>query len=852
MKKFIRAFLLLLALTVMFGSCEQTGEEATQMAVTTADMAEEIVPETSAEETAAEIPEETTATVTDEVTAEETVEVTTEVTTDVTTDVKTEVTTEVIPEVTSEVTTEAPVETTVEVTEATTEPPHEHLWGAWNVVSAPSCLNEGKEERTCTCGEREQRTVAAVGHSEEVVAAKSPTCTEEGLTEGKRCSVCGEVTVKQTVLTAVGHSEVMDDGTTPTCTEEGLSDGKHCAICGEVTVKQMPVAALGHSEVIDAGLLPTCTEEGFTEGKHCANCGTVTAEPKSIAAVGHNIVIDEARAPTCEKNGLTEGKSCATCGTVTVKRKVIAALGHNPVTDAAKAATCTETGLTKGSHCSVCNAVLQAQTVIKARGHREYGKQGKAATCTEEGLTDGRYCSRCNLVTLEQKVIPPLGHKETVDAGFAADCTKNGLSDGKHCTVCGYITIPQTVIKAPPHNIVDNACTVCKKVQPISGEFVNPTLGYITSEATEIVTDHMIFKLPANVYVMDDFVNIVNKVSAAMEQVSGMKFKANPNYCKYNGTSDRLYVNVIKKEGTEIGSAYASAMQGAVIPPCDIVDFFALIHESAHVLQYRQSGWAYCTWAMEGISTYTTYKTACYMHENYPELSIIVSSPDHSIGNYSIRDYSKLYEHSMEYWMENTFEYSGNNNYSIGFRFAWFLDEVYGDYTKWIYTYEEYRPYHSSGIYNNALALEEQVKAFKMAYGENVFKEFYAWLKQNEHKFVAEDVTDLREAREINFYPKFMADEWYALMERIEYRDLCVDLSGGNYYLTDYQDKNISSLKMRVVSEDSAVLHLYAADGTYIRTENITRTQEIDISGVYYIIFAGEGQIQRFEITGFN
>ena len=55
MKKFIRAFLLLLSLTVMFGSCEQTGEEATQMAVTTADMAEEIVPETSAEETAAEV-----------------------------------------------------------------------------------------------------------------------------------------------------------------------------------------------------------------------------------------------------------------------------------------------------------------------------------------------------------------------------------------------------------------------------------------------------------------------------------------------------------------------------------------------------------------------------------------------------------------------------------------------------------------------------------------------------------------------------------------------------------------------------------------------------------------------------
>ena len=171
---------------------------------------------------------------------------------------------------------------------------------------------------------------------------------------------------------------------------------------------------------------------------------------------------------------------------------------------------------------------------VNALGHGEISHEAKAPTCTEDGYTDGRYCGTCGIVTLEQSVIPALGHKEEVDKGFPATCAGNGLSDGKHCTSCGIITVPQTVLKALEHNIVGEVCTLCNLSVPLPGEFINATLGYITAEDTVIYTNHFSLEVPKNVYVMDNFIEIVNIVSSAMENVSGMSFVGNPNYYKYS------------------------------------------------------------------------------------------------------------------------------------------------------------------------------------------------------------------------------------------------------------------------------------------------------------------------------
>ena len=104
-----------------------------------------------------------------------------------------------------------------------TEPPHEHTPGEVVIENNvdPTCTTEGSYDSVvyCTeCGEeisREPVTVPVIAHTEEVIPAVAPTCTETGLTEGKKCSVCGEILEAQEVVPAQGHD--WQDGTCGVC-----------------------------------------------------------------------------------------------------------------------------------------------------------------------------------------------------------------------------------------------------------------------------------------------------------------------------------------------------------------------------------------------------------------------------------------------------------------------------------------------------------------------------------------------------------------------------------------------------------------------------------------------------------
>ncbi len=139
--------------------------------------------------------------------------------------------------------------------------------------SEATCTTPAIYHTSCACGELGAETFEygkANGHTEEILQAVAPTCTETGLTEGKKCSVCNETLVAQEVVKANGHTEEILQAVEPTCTETGLTEGKKCSVCNETLVAQEVVKANGHTykeEIIK----PTKREQGYTIHS-CENC----------------------------------------------------------------------------------------------------------------------------------------------------------------------------------------------------------------------------------------------------------------------------------------------------------------------------------------------------------------------------------------------------------------------------------------------------------------------------------------------------------------------------------------------------------------------------------------------------
>ncbi len=102
----------------------------------------------------------------------------------------------------------------------------EHVFGEWYVKTAPTCTEEGVEERDCeNCGESETRPIEATGHSfgewfddEE----NGPTCGKDGV-QHRVCAKCGETETREVTASEKGHSIRLPN-------DEGEG---YCAFCGE-------------------------------------------------------------------------------------------------------------------------------------------------------------------------------------------------------------------------------------------------------------------------------------------------------------------------------------------------------------------------------------------------------------------------------------------------------------------------------------------------------------------------------------------------------------------------------------------------------------------------------------------
>ena len=115
------------------------------------------------------------------------------------------------------------------------------------VVTAPTCTKGGYTTYTCSaCGDNYMANeVAASGHKYSASVTSEPTCTEKG-EKTYTCSACSDSYTEE--VDANGHTEVIVPAVAPTCTDTGLNEGKKCSVCGTVTVAQTTVDALGHTE----------------------------------------------------------------------------------------------------------------------------------------------------------------------------------------------------------------------------------------------------------------------------------------------------------------------------------------------------------------------------------------------------------------------------------------------------------------------------------------------------------------------------------------------------------------------------------------------------------------------------
>ena len=269
-------------------------------------------------------------------------------------------------------------------------------------MTAPTCTDEGYTTYTCSvCNDSYVADkVAALGHSKRTVNGKAPTCTESGLTDGAVCAVCGETLVAQTTIPASGHtdldgnyvcdvceedlctnhSEEVLPAKAPTCTESGLTEGKKCSVCGDILKAQETVPALGHSynaEVTD----PTCTEAGYTTYT-CSVCAD-TYVADEVPALGHSYNA-EVTDPTCTEAGYTT-YICSVCADTYVADEV-PALGHTYTVEVIEP-TCTDKGYSTYT-CDCGDTYTDFET--DALGHDFMEATTEAPkTCKVCGTTEG-------------------------------------------------------------------------------------------------------------------------------------------------------------------------------------------------------------------------------------------------------------------------------------------------------------------------------------------------------------------------------------------------------------------------------------------------------------------------------
>ena len=121
---------------------------------------------------------------------------------------------------------------------------HTCAFSDWHALEPATCTAEGREYRSCSCGNTESRAIAMLPHDLISVAAKPATCTEGGHAAFEYCDSCSYTTFDGEIPAA--HNIVTVAAKTPTCTDVGYDAYEYCKVCENYTT-YTEISATGHT-----------------------------------------------------------------------------------------------------------------------------------------------------------------------------------------------------------------------------------------------------------------------------------------------------------------------------------------------------------------------------------------------------------------------------------------------------------------------------------------------------------------------------------------------------------------------------------------------------------------------------
>ncbi len=124
-----------------------------------------------------------------------------------------------------------------------------HDFSKWKEKEEATCTEEGKKVRECEkCGYKETKKIEALGHTQEKMEAKDPTCKEPGLTEGSRCKDCGKILKQQEEVPMLTHSYQDSVVTAASCTGKGTKKFT-CTVCADSYTEEYSLSEYSADQV---------------------------------------------------------------------------------------------------------------------------------------------------------------------------------------------------------------------------------------------------------------------------------------------------------------------------------------------------------------------------------------------------------------------------------------------------------------------------------------------------------------------------------------------------------------------------------------------------------------------------